>query len=86
MGQTATQEQRTPWAPSHTRPDRTVRQLMDPVRRVVVGQSLQTERQLCDTQWVLRINSSPLKVVIISFPFQNNTGNTVHVSCKIKNS
>jgi len=69
MGQTATQLQHTPWAPSHTHPDRTVHQLMDPVSHVVVGQSLQTGRQLCDTQWVIRINSSPLKVVIISFPF-----------------
>jgi len=69
MGRTATQVQRTPWAPSHTHPDRTVRQLMDPVSHVVVGQSLQTERQLCDTQRVLHINSSPLKFVIISFPF-----------------
>ena len=69
MGQTATQVQRTPWAPSHTHPDRTVLQLMDPVSHVVVGQLLQTERQLCETQQVLRVNSSSLKLVIISFPF-----------------
>jgi len=65
MGQTATQVQHTPWAPSHTHPDRTAHQLMDPVSCVVVGQSLQTGRQLCDTQWVLHINSSSFKGVII---------------------